>query len=119
MMKALVTLEPLAATWSGCALARSASKKRCGTRRTELTEDRPMLVVRARLGNSQAVVANHYLQVTDEPEMGDTGLEPRPLTRVAQFGRNPHDFSPIFGGESAMAVSPGVVRCSNRVVVKT
>ena len=36
------------------------------TRETELAEDWPMHVVCAWIGNSQAVAAKHYLQVTDE-----------------------------------------------------
>jgi integrase len=37
-----------------------------GTRETELAEEYPMHVVCAWIGNSQAVAAKHYLQVTDD-----------------------------------------------------
>ena len=41
------------------------------------------------------------------------------LTRVAQFGRNRSDFRADWGVESGVALSSGVVRVSNSVVVRT
>ena len=42
-----------------------------------------------------------------------------PLARVAQFGGNRGIFRGETGCESAVALSPGVVRISNPVVVRT
>ena len=65
------------------------------TRETELAESYPMHVVCAWIGNTQAIAAKHYLQVTDEhfqkaaqnaaqqaAEMGGKGKQPKPATPI-------------------------------------
>jgi hypothetical protein len=50
-------------------------QKRRSTRQTELAERFPQHVVCAWIGNSHAVAAKHYLQVTDEHFAAGAGLE--------------------------------------------
>ncbi len=57
------------------------------TRETELAERWPVHVVCARLGNSQAVAARHYLQVTDEHFQRAAGVVQNAVQHPAERSR--------------------------------
>lgn len=72
------------------------------TRETELTERFPLHVVCAWIGNSAAVAAKHYLQVTDQHFTQAAGDDPTPIEKTAQnpaqqvhagSGNEPHEES--------------------------
>ncbi len=54
------------------------------TRETELAEEFPLHVVCAWIGNSQAIAAKHYLQVTDEHFRQAAGAAPAPSAPAPQ-----------------------------------
>ncbi len=80
-----------------------------GTRETELAEEYPMHVVCAWIGNSQAVAAKHYLQVTDDHFSKAVHYPVQQAAEPRRTGVNDsndaHERTPVLQGSAASCSS--------------